>query len=164
MRRVSTTRILFAGLAGTGVLTLMLGLGPAIGGPPINLPLWDGTVFTLNLTWAVAVGYLVHFTIGVVLAFVYVELIMPRLMGEAWLKGALFGALVWALLMIVGLPLFDVLDPLVSDGLMAAPGLFALGLGVSAPIMLLVAHLLYGAVVGSMVGTPEFQVVRRPSW
>ena len=161
MPRLSTRRVVAAGLVATLILTLVLAAGPAIGAPPLNLPLWDGTLFTLNLPLAVGFGYLVHFAVGLALASLYVQVAEPRLTGEPWLKGAVFGALVWAALMLVGLPLFDALDPLVANGLMAAPGVFALGLGVTAPLMLLVAHLLYGAVLGQLTGARALPVVRR---
>ncbi len=158
---LSSRRVVAAGLAATLVLTLALAAGPAIGAPPLNLPLWDGTLFTLNLTLAVGFGYLVHFAVGVVLASLYVQVVAPRLTAEPWLKGAIFGTMVWAALLLIGLPLFDALDPLVANGLMAAPGVAALGLGVAAPPMLLVAHLLYGAVLGQLTGDNAVKVVRR---
>jgi hypothetical protein len=151
-----TRTAILAGLVGTAALTLALALGPSLGAPAVNLPLWDGTFFTLNLTWAVAFGYVVHFTIGVLLALVFQRRLRDRLSGEPWLRGAVFGLLVWAVLMVVGLPLFDVLDPLVSNGLLPSPGFFALGLGPTAPVMLLAAHLIYGAVVGSIAGRPAW--------
>jgi hypothetical protein len=154
-------RAVTAGLAGTAALTLILAWGPTVGAPPLNLPLWDGTFFTLNLGVAVALGYLVHFAIGVALALLYQNWARVRLPGEGWFRGAIFGTAVWAVLMVLGLPLFDWLDPLVSNGLLAAPGLFALGLGATAPAMLLLAHLVYGAIVGALISLDEYQPVGR---
>jgi hypothetical protein len=154
-------RTILAGLAGTAALTLILAWGPTVGAPALNLPLWDGTFFTLNLGVAVTLGYVVHFAIGVVLALLYQSRVAPRLNGEGWWRGALFGLMVWAGLMLVGLPLFDWLDPLVQNGLLTAPGLFALGLGMTAPVMLLLAHLVFGAIVGAITAIDEYQPVRR---
>jgi hypothetical protein len=150
-----TRLAMMAGLVGTAALTLALALGPALGAPPLNLPLWDGTFFTMNLAWAVVLGYAVHFAIGILLALLYFRRVRDRLGGEPWLRGALFGLMVWLVLMVVGLPVFDLLDPLVADGLLPSPGFFALGLGSSAPVMLLAAHLIYGAVVGTVAGIPD---------
>jgi hypothetical protein len=156
-----TERVLIAGTVGTGALTLVLALAPLWGSPVLNFPLWDGTFFTLNLTWAVIVGYGVHFGIGILLALLFQRSIGPRLAGEAWLKGAVFGMAVWLVLMVVGFPLFDLLDPLTLNGLLPSPGFFALGLGVSAPVMLLAAHLIYGAVVGTLAGREPNQALAR---
>lgn len=154
-------RAILAGLVGTAALTLVLAWGPTIGAPPLNLPLWDGTFFTLNLGLALVFGYLIHFAIGVALALLYQKRVLPRLTGEGWQRGALFGAGIWGILMIVGLPLFDWLDPLVENGLMVSPGVFALGLGTAAPVMMLMAHLVYGALVGTITGTHQVDLVRR---
>jgi hypothetical protein len=156
-----TERALIAGAVGTAALTLMLALAPSLGSPALNFPLWDGTFFTLNLTWAVILGYGVHFAIGISLAILFQRTFLTRLGGEAWLKGAVFGFLVWLVLMVVGLPLFDLLDPLAANGILPAPGFFALGLGVTAPVMLLVAHLIYGAVVGSLTGNASSRALAR---
>lgn len=145
-----TRRAIVAGLVGTLALTLTLAWGPTIGAPPLNLPLWDGTFFTLNLGLAVALGYFIHFAVGVALAIAYQKWFQHRLSGEGWLRGAVFGLIIWGALMLVGLPIFDVLDPLVENGLMSSPGLFAMGLGIAAPVMLLFAHLIYGSIVGAM--------------
>jgi hypothetical protein len=161
---VSTPRVVVTGIVATMALTAALALGPLIGAPPLNLPLWDGTFFTLNLTLAVALGYLAHFAIGVALALVYLQGVAPRLGGEPWLRGAVFGLLVWVALLLVGLPLFDALDPLVENGLMAAPGFLAMNLGLSGALMLLVGHLVYGAILGGLIGDPGFQAVRRRAY
>ncbi len=160
---VDARRGLLAGLAGTAALTLILAWGPTVGAPPLNLPLWDGTFLTLNLGWAIALGYLAHFAIGSGLALLYQRRVRTLWRVEPWLSGAVYGAWVWLALMLVGLPLFDVLDPLVSDGLLTAPGLFALGLGITAPVMLLVAHLVFGGLVGLICGPEQHQPVRRPA-
>lgn len=159
--RYQTRRAVLSGIVGTAALTLILAWGPSIGAPPLNLPLWDGTFFTLNLGLAVAVGYVLHFLIGIGLALWYQRWWRDRLQGEAWVRGALFGLAVWGVLMLLGLPLFDWLDPLVENGLMAAPGLFALGLGAAAPVILLAAHLVYGALVGAIAGVDDVEPVRR---
>jgi hypothetical protein len=154
-------RAILAGLVGTAALTLILAWGPTVGAPALNLPLWDGTFFTLNLGVAVTLGYIVHFAIGVALALLYQNRVAPRLSGEGWWRGAIFGFGVWSVLMVLGLPLFDWLDPLVQNGLLTAPGFFALGLGATAPVMLLLAHLVYGAIVGVLAPVDAIEPLRR---
>jgi hypothetical protein len=156
-----TERALIAGAVGTGALTLVLALAPSLGSPALNFPLWDGTFFTMNLTWAVILGYGVHFAIGISLAMLFQRTFQSRLPGEAWLQGAVYGFFIWLALMVVGLPLFDLLDPLAANGLLPSPGFFALGLGATAPVMLLVAHLIYGAVVGSLAGRAPHRALAR---
>ncbi|KAB7623961.1 DUF6789 family protein [Alkalilimnicola sp. S0819] len=82
-------------------------------------------------------GWVMHFFVGVVLWGVLFALwsrgVAPRHSGLR--QGLLFGTLAWLLLMIVVMPL-------------AGSGLFGLGFGLAVPIMTLLAHLVYGAVLG----------------
>ncbi len=47
-----------------------------------------------------------------------------------------------------------VVHPLILAGTMPAPGFFALGMGALAPVGALMAHLLYGIVLGAVYGRP----------
>jgi len=54
-------------------------------------------------------------------------------------KGMVFGVLAWGLMMVMVMP-------------MAGAGFFGLSLGMMAPVMTLMLHLVYGAVLGSVYG------------
>ncbi len=81
------------------------------------------------------VGWLLHFFIGSVLWGGLFALIGHRLPGGPIARGAVFGTLAWVLMMVLVMP-------------MAGAGLFGLHLGLMAPVMTLVLHLIYGAVLG----------------
>ena len=84
------------------------------------------------------VGWILHFMIGtVVWGFLFV-FIYDRLPGRgAVLKGIVFGALAWLLMMLIPMP-------------MAGAGLFGLNMSLMAPVMTLMLHLIWGAVLGSV--------------
>lgn len=82
-------------------------------------------------------GWLLHFMIGTVAwgpAFAALYTLIPG--GKAWQKGILFGIGAWVLMMVGPMP-------------MAGAGLFGLHLGVAAPVMTLMLHILFGAVLGA---------------
>ena len=82
------------------------------------------------------VGWVLHLFIGTVvwgLAFAALYKVIPGT--KPWLKGVLFAIGAWLLMMIGPMP-------------MAGAGLFGLKLGMPAPIMTLVLHILYGVVLG----------------
>ena len=83
-----------------------------------------------------AVGWALHFFIGTVLWGGLFALIGNRLPGSGPLsRGLSFGVLAWVLMMVMVMPL-------------AGAGLFGLKLGLMAPVMTLMLHLVYGAVLG----------------
>lgn len=84
-----------------------------------------------------AIGWVMHFTIGAVLWGTLFAWLDPSLPGEShWFKGVLFAVGAW-LIMIVMMP-------------MAGAGFFGAHLGMMAPVMTLVLHLIYGFVLGTV--------------
>jgi len=82
------------------------------------------------------VGWMLHFFIGTIvwgLAFAALYNVIPG--GKAWLKGILLGIAAWVLMMIGPMP-------------MAGAGLFGIKLGMAAPIMTLILHVIFGLVLG----------------
>lgn len=83
------------------------------------------------------VGWVLHFFIGTVvwgLLFAALFGVIPG--GKAWLKGIVFGIFAWVLMMIGPMP-------------MAGAGLFGLHLGMPAPVMTLILHIVFGLVLGA---------------
>jgi uncharacterized membrane protein YagU involved in acid resistance len=89
------------------------------------------------------VGWLAHFLIGTVLWGVLFALLYRVLPGAtALVKGLSFSVLAWLLMMLLPMP-------------MAGAGLFGLKLGLMAPVMTLILHLIWGAVLGYVYGRLE---------
>ncbi|MDQ6957521.1 MAG: hypothetical protein Q9M24_00235 [Mariprofundaceae bacterium] len=86
------------------------------------------------------VGWMMHFMIGTVLWGVLFAVIGKLLPGSGYVsKGLSFGVLAWVLMMVMVMP-------------MAGAGFFGLSLGMMAPVMTLMLHLVYGAVLGGLYG------------
>lgn len=86
------------------------------------------------------VGWPLHFLVGTVVWGMLYVLLEPRIPGgNRAVKGLTFGALVWFVIMVTIFPA-------------AGSGFFALGFGVAVPVMTLLAHLLYGLVLGGVYG------------
>lgn len=79
-----------------------------------------------------------HFMIGIVwgIAFALARRLFP---GPFWIKGMLFSIAPWFLMMIVMMP-------------MTGAGFFGMGLGLAAPVITLMLHLIFGAVLGAVYG------------
>lgn len=83
-----------------------------------------------------AVGWILHFMIGTVAWGILFALLYSILPGAgSVVKGISFGVLAWLIMMIGPMP-------------MAGAGLFGLNFGIMAPIMTLMLHIIFGAVMG----------------
>ena len=157
---VSLQGALAGGFIGTLVLTTGLRAATELRLTRIDLPFLLGTAFTDDRTRARAVGYALHFLFGLLFASVY-YLVFEGLDQASWWLGALLGVVHSAF---AGTALVNVLLPLVhprmgtlfssadSAPLLEPPGFMLLNYGGSTPIVMLLSHVVYGAIVGAAAG------------
>ena len=84
------------------------------------------------------VGWVMHFMIGTAVwggLFALFSKFFPD--GNSMIKGMVFATLAWVMMMVLVMP-------------MAGAGLFGLNMGMMAPIMTWILHLIYGAVLGGV--------------
>ncbi|MBE0453227.1 MAG: hypothetical protein IBX58_06055 [Roseovarius sp.] len=126
---------MLAGLSATIVLSLLMLMKGAMGLLPALDPI--GMVATMmDVPMAVAWG--VHLMIGAIIWGGVFALLEPHLPGGArWLKGVVFGIGAWLIMMVTMMP-------------MAGTGFFGMQLGMMAPVMTLVMHIVFGAVLGGV--------------
>lgn len=124
-----------AGVVGTAVMT-MVGLwgAPMMGMPKMN----PAEMLAGAMGGMLALGWLAHFMIGIVLAVGYAVL-APRLPGAGWARGAVYSLLPWLMAQVLVMPMMGM--PLFSGSMLMAGGS-------------LIGHLVYGAVVGAIYGAP----------
>lgn len=148
------------GFAGTLVLTTALRAANELNLTRMDLPFLLGTAFSRDRARAKALGYVLHFVAGIVFALIY-YLVFVAIDTSGWWLGALFGL---AHGLFAGTALVSVLLPLVhprmgtpstaatSVALLEPPGFMMLNYGVQTPLVTLVAHTAYGALVGGFAG------------
>ena len=150
---------LVGGLVGTLVLTTMLRAASELGLTRMDIPFLLGTAFTENRVWAKAVGYVLHFVFGLLFALGYWVIFVVLgesgflLGGGLGLLHALFAAsaLVNVLLPVVHPRMGTGFDAAGSSPLLEPPGFMLLNYGRQTPIVTVVAHIVYGAIVGGFV-------------
>ena len=147
---------LVGGFVGTILLTTAMRLGTELRLTRVDLPFLLGTAITPDRLRARALGYGLHFVAGIGFAALYF-VIFQSVDHAGWLFGALLG-LVHA--GFAGTTLVNVLLPLVhprmattfsaanSTPLLEPPGFLLLNYGTNTPVVMVAAHLLYGALVG----------------
>jgi hypothetical protein len=148
-----------AGFIGTLVMTTIMRAASELGFTRMDLALLLGTAVTENRRKARAIGYVFHFVLGIVFAAAYGEFF--AVIGHAsWWIGALLGALH---AIFDGTVLVNVLLPVVHPrigtpetaaneiALIEPPGFLMLNYGRSTFLVMLIAHIAYGAVVGLII-------------
>jgi len=150
---------LAGGFVGTLVLTTGLRAATELRLTRIDLPFLLGTAFTADRTRAKALGYALHFLVGLSFASLY-YLVFAAIGESSWWLGALLGlvhgafsatALVTILLPLVHPRMAGTESAAHSWPLLEAPGFLLLNYGPSTPALTLAVHLLYGAIVGTFV-------------
>ncbi len=130
---------LLAGLAATVVLSLLMVLKAMMGVmPQLDLPkMLAGMVGSPDMP---LIGWIVHFAIGIVVYGVAIAVLDSKLPGTSRVgHGIMLAVIGWLVMMVMLMP-------------MAGAGLFGMSLGVMAPVMTLVLHLIFGAVLGWVYG------------
>jgi hypothetical protein len=153
---MSISGALAGGFVGTLVLTTVLRAGSELRLTRMDLPFLLGTACTADRLRAKAVGYVLHFAFGLVFALVYYAIFLA-IDRSGWWVGAGLGlvhglfaatALVNVLLPLVHPRMGSPLTGANSTALLEQPGFLMLNYGPRTPVVNLVAHIAYGAIVG----------------
>jgi hypothetical protein len=150
---------LVGGLVGTVVLTTTLRAASEFRLTRMDIPFLLGTAFSDDRRRAKAIGYALHLLAGQAFALMY--WVAFQVLGESsWWLGGLFG-LVHATF--AGTTLVNVLLPVVhprmgtpatsarSTPLLEPPGFMLMNYGRHTPLVVVVAHVAYGMIVGAFV-------------
>lgn len=143
------------GFAATVILTTLMSGSQGIGLTRMNLPYMLGTMVTPDRDRAKALGVLIHLVNGWVFSLVYVAAFHVW-GGPAWWKGALIGLVHAMFVLTAGMAALPGLHPRMASerrgptvvrGL-EPPGFLALHYGVRTPVSVVIAHVLFGIVLG----------------
>jgi hypothetical protein len=147
------------GVIGTLAMATIIKAASELGMTRMDFALLLGTAFTDNRRKARAIGYVLYFVLGVAYAEAYGGFF--SIIGHAsWRLGALLGALheIFTATVLVNV-LLPVVHPRMATAETAAneitliepPGFLMLNYGRSTFVVTLVAHVVYGALVGLIV-------------
>ena len=146
------------GIAATVTLTAIMVGAQLAGLSRMDIPLMLGTMFTERPDQARFVGFLVHVVNGQIFALGYAAAF--SILGRAeWWIGALFGAWHGVAALVVLVPLASGIHPRMATdrsgpalrAVLEPPGLLALNYGRETPIVALVAHITFGAILGTFL-------------
>jgi hypothetical protein len=146
------------GLLATTALTAVMITAQLAGLTRLDLPLVLGTLVTGDPDRARVAGFFIHLVVGQGFALGYATT-FALVHRATWWLGALLGGLHVAVALTVLLPLLPGVHPRMaslragpsSTALLEPPGLLAVNYGVQTPAVAILAHLVYGTVLGLLL-------------
>ncbi len=153
---MSWTSWLLWGFVATVVLTTLMAASQGLGLTRMSVPFLLGTMFTGRSNRAKLVGFLLHLTNGWLFALLYVAA-FHAWDGAGWWRGAASGVVHAAFVLAAAMPVLPYLHPRMARDdqgpdtkpRLEPPGFLALHYGPRTPIATLVAHVVYGALLGA---------------
>lgn len=144
------------GFVATAVLTGLLAGSLGLGLSRMSLPFILGTMVTSDRDKAMLYGVGMHFANGWGFALLY-ALILQQFAHPAWWMGTLIGLVHGLLVLLVALPTLPDLHPRMASErhgptptrLLQPPGFLGLNYGYRTPLVALIAHTIYGTILGA---------------
>ena len=152
---MNISSIVLWGFAATIALTTLMAACHGLGLTRMSIPFLLGTILTPNRDRALVVGIGFHIVNGWAFGFLYAA-VLEAMNAATWWLGAGIGMVHALFVLSVGMPLLPGLHPrMVSEYYgptpnrrLQPPGFMALNYGRRTPIVAILAHLLYGAIIG----------------
>lgn len=144
------------GFAGTVVLTSVLAGSQGVGMTRMNIPYLLGTIFTPDRDRAKFIGFFLHFVNGWIFSVVYVAA-FEVLQWATWWLGVIIGLVHATFVLTMALPVLPALHPRMANEQygptvvrqLEPPGLLGLHYGVRTPLSVLIAHVIFGGILGA---------------
>jgi hypothetical protein len=144
------------GFGSTVVLTSILAGSQGIGMTRMNIPYLLGTIFTPDRDRAKFIGIFLHFLNGWIFSLIYVAAFQV-LGSSTWWFGGLIGLVQAIFVLAVALPALPALHPRVANEQygptvvrqLEPPGFLGLHYGIRTPISVVIAHVVFGAILGA---------------
>jgi uncharacterized membrane protein YagU involved in acid resistance len=153
-----TSGTMLWGFVATIVLTGLMAASQSLGLTRMNIPFMLGTIFTPDRDRAKVTGFVMHLVNGWLFAGVYAAAFRSWQRASWWL-GAGIGLVHGLFVLVAGLPLLPGIHPRMASEtqgptptrMLEPPGFMALHYGKRTPASVLLAHLVYGGILGAFV-------------
>ena len=149
-------KILLWGFVATITTSAVMSISQSLGWSRLSIPFLIGTMITGDRHTANVVGFLFYMIGGWLFAFVY-YLLFASIQELSWLVGVGAGVVQGLFVLSVLLPLLPHLHPRMataydgptSERRLEPPGFLGLHYGFHTPLVTIVAHVAYGAILGA---------------
>jgi uncharacterized membrane protein YagU involved in acid resistance len=150
------------GFVSTVVLTAILAGSQGLGMTRMNIPYLLGTIVTPNRDRAKIIGVVMHLINGWLFSLIYVAAFHAWGMATWWL-GAITGVVHAGFVLAVGMTVLPGMHPRMASETygptvvrqLEPPGFLALHYGIRTPISVVIAHMVFGAILGAFYSLPS---------
>jgi hypothetical protein len=150
--------IILWGFIATAALSVVMFGSQRLGYSRLSLPFLIGTMFTAERSGAMAAGFVLYLLGGWLFAFVY-SFMFASIGRAGALLGALLGAVHGLALLMILLTVLPYLHPRMAtphEGpdvrrMLEPPGFLGLNYGYRTPLSTVLAHAVYGAILGAQL-------------
>lgn len=144
-------------LLGTFVMTALMETAQAARITRISIPFMLGAMVSQRRTAIRVAGFAMHLVNGLIFALGY-ALLFEALDRSDWWIGAIAGALHGVLALVILLPVLPEVHPRMAaedqgpdpTPMLQPPGFLALNYGTRTPLVTIVAHVVYGAIIAAL--------------
>jgi hypothetical protein len=152
---MNLTSILLWGFVATIVLTTVMAAGQGLGLSRMSIPFMLGTMVTPNRDRAMLAGFMMHVVNGWLFALVY-GAAFESIGRATWWLGAGAGLIHGTFVLVVGMRMLPGMHPRMASErhgptptrALQPPGFLALHYGRQTPTIALLAHVVYGSILG----------------
>ena len=146
------------GFGSTVALTTVMAAAQLMGLTRMDLPMMLGTIAVEDPDRARVIGFVIHLVNGQLFGLLYAGAF--AVLGEAtWWWGALFGTFHGVAALVLLVPLLPGIHPRMAsarggpslESTLEPPGLLGLNYGVQTPLVTLLAHVVYGILLGTLL-------------
>lgn len=144
MERPSVGGALLGGFVGTLVMTVIMYVAPMMGMPKMDIAAMLGSMMSQQMPAPMSGGWLIgmmmHFFQGtIIFPLIYTYLLYRILPGSPWLKGLIWGLILWLLAQVMVMPMMGmgVFSANAPQQMMSVMGS-------------LMGHVIYGAILGGI--------------
>ena len=156
---MNVSNLILWGFAATIILTVLAAASRPLGLTRMDLPFMLGTMFTPDRNKAPWIGFVSHLIMGWIFAFIYGAAFESSGLSNWWF-GMAIGFVHAAFVLTVGLEIITFIHPRMASPYqgptptkqLEPPGFLALNYGKGTPLVTILAHLVYGTVLGMFYG------------
>tara|TARA_B110000285_G_C14933937_1_gene518632 strand:+ start:363 stop:803 length:441 start_codon:yes stop_codon:yes gene_type:complete len=130
---VNTSKVIKAGLVATAIMSIVALMAPAMGMPKMDF----GEMLGANnpmMAMPYAMGWVMHFVVGVILALVYASFFVQRLKGSFAVRGIIFAMIPFVIAQ-------SVMMPMMGMGFFSGGNMMMI-------MGSLIGHIVFGAILG----------------
>jgi|TARA_B110000967_G_C18678112_1_gene456606 hypothetical protein len=130
---MNTSKVIKAGLVATAIMSIVALMAPAMGMPKMDF----GEMLGANnpmMAMPYAMGWVMHFVVGVILALVYASFFVQRLKGSFAVRGIIFAMIPFVIAQ-------SVMMPMMGMGFFSGGNMMMI-------MGSLIGHIVFGAILG----------------